>query len=58
MEITKKAKKEDVHSYIARLNELYRGGKITRRECIRNAVMFGVSASKQTITNSVGDSRV
>ena len=45
MEIIKKKKREDVHPYIPELKELYRGGKITRREFIRHAAILGVSMS-------------
>jgi len=44
MEIIKK-KREDVHPYIPELKELYRGGRITRREFIRNAAMLGLTLS-------------
>ncbi len=45
MEIIKKKKREDVHPYIPELKELYRGGRITRREFIRHAAILGVSLS-------------
>jgi peptide/nickel transport system substrate-binding protein len=45
MQIIKKKKREDVHPYIPELKELYRGGKITRREFIRNAAILGLSLS-------------
>ena len=43
MEIIKKKKREDVHPYIPELKELYRGGRITRRDFIRHAAILGVS---------------
>lgn len=45
MEIIKKTKREDVHPYIPELKELYRRGRITRREFIRNAAILGMSLS-------------
>ncbi len=45
MSIIKKTKREDVHPYIPELKELYRGGRITRWEFIRNAAILGVSLS-------------
>ena len=45
MEIIKKKKRGDVHPYIPELKELYRGGRITRREFVRNAAMLGLSLS-------------
>ena len=45
MEIIKKKKREDVHPYIPELKELYRGGRITRREFIRHAAILGVGMS-------------
>lgn len=45
MEIIKKKKREDVHPYIPELKELYRGGRITRREFIRHAAILGVGLS-------------
>jgi peptide/nickel transport system substrate-binding protein len=43
MEIIKKKKRNDVHPYIPELEELYRGGRITRREFLRNAALLGMS---------------
>ncbi|MGD9100165.1 MAG: ABC transporter substrate-binding protein, partial [Anaerolineae bacterium] len=42
MEIIKR-KKRDVHAYIPELEELYRQGRITRREFLRNATLLGLS---------------
>jgi peptide/nickel transport system substrate-binding protein len=42
MEIIKR-KKRDVHAYIPELEELYRQGKVTRREFLRNATLLGLS---------------
>ena len=44
MEIIKKGKKE-VHPYIPELKELFRNGRITRREFLRNATLLGMSAA-------------
>jgi len=43
MEIIKKKKRNDSHPYIPELEELYRGGRITRREFLRNATILGMS---------------
>jgi len=45
MEIIKKKKREDVHPYIPELKELYRKGRISRREFIRNAAILGLTLS-------------
>ncbi|MCP4623227.1 MAG: ABC transporter substrate-binding protein [bacterium] len=45
MEIIKKKERKDVHPYVPELKDLYRGGRITRRDFIRHAAMLGVSLS-------------
>jgi len=57
MEIIKKKKREDVHPYIPELKELYRGGKITRREFIRHAAILGVSLANIGTFLGVGGTR-
>jgi peptide/nickel transport system substrate-binding protein len=43
MEIVKKEKPKDVHVYIPELKDLYRKGRISRREFLRNATLLGMS---------------
>ena len=43
MEIIKKKKRDDVHAYIPELEDLFRKGRITRREFLRNATLLGMS---------------
>lgn len=43
MEIIKKEERNDVHPYIPELRELYRAGRCTRREFLRNATLLGMS---------------
>jgi len=43
MQIIKKQKRENVHPYIPELQELYRQGRISRREFLRNATLLGMS---------------
>ncbi len=43
MEIIKKKERNDVHSYVPELKELYRAGRCTRREFLRNATLLGMS---------------
>jgi peptide/nickel transport system substrate-binding protein len=43
MEIIKKNKRNDAHPYIPELEELYRAGRCTRREFLRNATLLGMS---------------
>ncbi len=43
MEIIKKKKKNDVHVYIPELKDLYRRGRVSRREFLRNATLLGMS---------------
>lgn len=43
MEIIKKKQRDDVHTYIPELKELYRAGRCTRREFLRNATLLGMS---------------
>ncbi|MCK4472317.1 MAG: hypothetical protein KAW49_11075, partial [Anaerolineae bacterium] len=43
MEIIKKKQRDDVHTYIPELKELYRAGRCTRREFLRNAMLLGMS---------------
>jgi len=44
MEIIKKEDRNEAHAYIPELKELYRSGRITRREFLRNATLLGMSA--------------
>ncbi len=43
MEIIRKKKSSDAHPYIPELKELYRQGRISRREFLRNATLLGAS---------------
>jgi len=43
VEIIKKKKRDDVHAYIPELEDLYRQGRITRREFLRNVTLLGMS---------------
>ncbi|MGD2143562.1 MAG: ABC transporter substrate-binding protein [Anaerolineae bacterium] len=45
MEIIKKQERNEAHPYIPELKELYRGGKISRREFLRNATLLGMSVA-------------
>lgn len=45
MEIIKKQERKDAHPYIPELKGLYRSGRITRREFLRNATLLGMSAA-------------
>ena len=45
MEIISKKKRKDPHPYIPELKSLYRNGRITRREFLRNVTLLGLSAS-------------
>ena len=45
MEFINKKNKKDPHPYIPELKELYRNGRITRREFLRNATLLGMSAA-------------
>jgi peptide/nickel transport system substrate-binding protein len=45
MEIIKKEERNEAHPYIPELKELYRVGKISRREFLRNATLLGMSAA-------------
>ena len=45
MEIIKKEERNEAHPYIPELKELYRGGKISRREFLRNATLLGMSVA-------------
>jgi peptide/nickel transport system substrate-binding protein len=44
MEILKKSSKKEVHPHIPELKELYKKGRITRREFLRNTTLLGLSA--------------
>jgi peptide/nickel transport system substrate-binding protein len=48
MEIIKKEKSQDVHVYIPELKDLYRKGRISRREFLRNATLLGMSLTSAT----------
>ncbi len=43
MEVLKKKPTNGVHAYIPELEDLYRKGRITRREFLRNATLLGMS---------------
>ena len=43
MEIIKKKQRDDVHPYIPEMKELYREGRITRREFLQTATLLGMS---------------
>jgi peptide/nickel transport system substrate-binding protein len=43
MEIIRKKESSDAHPYIPELKELYREGRISRREFLRNATLLGAS---------------
>ncbi len=45
MEIIKKKPSKKVHSYIPELKNLYRKGRVTRREFMRNACLLGMSVA-------------
>lgn len=45
MEIIRKQKRQDVHPYIPELKELYRAGRISRRDFLRNAALLGMSVA-------------
>jgi peptide/nickel transport system substrate-binding protein len=45
MEIIKKESRNEAHPYIPELKQLYRGGRISRREFLRNATLLGMSAA-------------
>ena len=45
MDIFSRNKRDDAHPYIPELKGLYRDGKITRRDFIRNAAILGMSLS-------------
>ena len=48
MEVIKKKPTNDVHAYIPELKDLYRKGRISRREFLRNATLLGMSLSSAT----------
>lgn len=48
MEIIKKKQENDVHAYIPELKDLYRKGRISRREFLRNATLLGMSLTSAT----------
>lgn len=43
MEIIKRNEKKESHAYIPELKELYRQGRVSRREFLRNATLLGMS---------------
>ena len=45
MEIIKREKRDEAHPYVPELKELYRAGRITRREFMRNAALLGMSVA-------------
>ena len=48
MDFFSKRQPVDVHPYIPELKGLYRRGRITRREFLRNATLLGMSAAAAT----------
>ena len=44
MEIIKRKKRDDAHPYIPELKGLYRSGRVTRREFMRNACLLNRQA--------------
>jgi peptide/nickel transport system substrate-binding protein len=55
MEIIKRKKRNGEHVYIPELKELYRQGRITRREFMRNACLLGMSfAAASTFLTACG----
>ncbi len=55
MEIIKKDEAQHEHPYIPELKELYRKGRITRREFLRNATLLGMSlASASAFLSACG----
>jgi peptide/nickel transport system substrate-binding protein len=48
MEIIKRKERKDVHVYIPELKELYRQGRVSRREFLRTATLLGVSLTSAT----------
>jgi peptide/nickel transport system substrate-binding protein len=55
MEIIKRKKPNGQHPYIPELKELYRQGRITRREFLRNACLLGLSfAAANTFLTACG----
>jgi peptide/nickel transport system substrate-binding protein len=57
MQIIKREKRDGQHPYIPELKELYRQGRITRREFLRNACLLGLSfaAANLFLTSCGGD---
>jgi peptide/nickel transport system substrate-binding protein len=45
MDFFSKKDRDEAHPYIPELKELYRGGRISRREFLRNATLLGMSAA-------------
>ncbi|MGQ9667665.1 MAG: hypothetical protein ACUVWB_10160, partial [Anaerolineae bacterium] len=43
MEIIKRQPRKEAHPYIPELKELYRQGRISRKEFLRNATLLGMS---------------
>lgn len=55
MEIIKKKQRQNVHPYIPELEDLYRTGRITRREFLRTATLLGMSlAGASTFLTACG----
>ena len=55
MEIIKRKQQKEAHAYIPELKELYRAGRITRREFLRNATLLGMSlAGASTFLSGCG----
>ena len=57
MEILKKKPTNGVHSYIPELEDLFRKGRISRREFLRNATLLGMSLASASafLAAEVGD---
>ena len=49
MEIIKRKEQKEVHPYIPELKELYRAGRITRREFLRTATLLGMSFASASL---------
>ncbi len=52
MEIIRKKKRDYAHPYIPELESLYRQGRITRREFLRNATLLGMSLGAASLIAS------
>jgi peptide/nickel transport system substrate-binding protein len=48
MEIVKRKKRSEAHAYLPELKDLYRQGRVTRREFVRHATLLGMSFAGAT----------